>query len=56
MVIDATRLAIYMVFVGDLDGIYIQYIYISVMTTNNLRFGTELGVENMMIKGRLKTR
>ena len=28
MVIDATRLAIYMVFVGDLDGIYIQYIYI----------------------------
>ena len=58
MVIDATRLAIYMVFVGDLDGIYIQYIYIyiSVTTTNNLRFGTELGVENMMIKGRLKTR
>jgi putative heme iron utilization protein len=55
MVIDATRLAIYMVFVGDLDGIYI-YISVCVTTTNNLRFGTELGVENMMIKGRLKTR
>ena len=33
MVIDATRLASYMVFVGDLDGIYI-YIYISVCDDN----------------------
>ena len=31
MVIDATRLAIYMVFVGDLDGIYI---YICVCDDN----------------------
>ena len=33
MVIDATRLAIYMVFVGDLDGIYI-YICVCVCDDN----------------------